>query len=131
MDPRSRPGKSSYGRQQTTLGRSSITTTTAGLVRQAATSGTRGDTGAITTAPCYNSVSCGLYVRGESTSLAARNKAEAPEVRPPGFTDRQPFPCTARLASNPRSTHNDPCSPGRPYLGRGYCLGRASELPAD
>src|SRR5215470_1489849 len=57
MDPRSRPGKSSYCRQQTTLGRSSITTTTAGLVREAATSGTRGGTGAITTAPCYSVIS--------------------------------------------------------------------------
>src|SRR5215831_12796499 len=67
MDPRSRPGKSSYGRQQTTLGRSSITTTTAGLVRQAATSGTRGDTGAITTAPCSEAI----LAQGRRTSRAA------------------------------------------------------------
>src|SRR5262249_58656394 len=48
----SRPGTRLHGQQQTTLGRSSITTTTARLVREAAISGTRGDTGAITTAPC-------------------------------------------------------------------------------
>src|SRR5262249_60703404 len=57
---RSRPGTTLDGRQQTTLGRSGITTTArAALVREAATSGTRGDTGAITTAPwlgSYNSV---------------------------------------------------------------------------
>jgi len=37
--------------------------------------------------------------RVDEPSLAGRNKAEAPEVRPPGFTDRQPFPCNAWLAS--------------------------------
>src|SRR5262249_44647411 len=101
MDPRSRPGKSSYGRHQTTLGRSSITTTTAGLVRQAATSGTRGDTGAITTAPC------------------------SPEVRPPGFTDRQPFPCNARLASAYPSDAQRSLEP-RPLIPRPGLLLRAA-----
>src|SRR5262249_22231278 len=104
MDPRSRPGKSSYGRQQTTLGRSSITTTTAGLVRQAATSGTRGDTGAITTAPCYKSVSCGLEVRSDEGCASRRpwlveSRPKHRKCGPQALRIDNHFPCNARLAS--------------------------------
>src|SRR5262249_33287294 len=35
------------------------------------------------------------------------------------------------LAAAAAPTHNDPCSPGRPYLGRGYCFAPCLPLPAD
>ena len=60
----------------------------------------------------------------ELTSLTGRNKAEAPEVRPPGFTDRQPFPCNARLASGyPSDAQTIPVA--RPLIPRPGLLLRA------
>ena len=38
------------------------------------------------------------------------------------------FPVMLGSRRPTRPTHNDPCSPGRPYLGRGYCF---APLPAD